>query len=91
MNHIIYNISIIILTVGIIMMVVYVTKASNNNFLTTEQMLMQRRAGQSTASEETVYDYKVSKAYKKMFSEPSVLFGYQTLDPENMPQKLYVK
>ena len=89
MNHIIHNISIIILTVGIIMMVVYVTKASNNNFLTTEQKLMQRR--KPTDPEETVYDYKVSKAYKKMFSEPSVLFGYQTLDPENMPQKLYVK
>lgn len=91
MNHIIHNISIIILTIGIVMMVVYVTKASNNNFLTTEQMLMQRKAGQPTDLEETVYDYKVSKAYKKMFSEPSVLFGYQTLDPENMPQKLYVK
>lgn len=91
MNHIIHNISIIILTIGIVMMVVYVTKASNNNFLTTEQMLMQRKAGQPTDLKETVYDYKVSKAYKKMFSEPSVLFGYQTLDPENMPQKLYVK
>jgi len=91
MNHIIHNISIIILTVGIIMMVVYVTKASNNNFLTSEQMLMRRRAMHPKESGETIYDYKVSKAYKKMFSEPSVLFGYQTLDPENMPEKLYVK
>ena len=91
MNHIIHNISVIILTIGIIMMVVYVTKASNNNFLTSEQELMRRRAMKPTESDGTVYDYKVSKAYKKMFSEPSVLFGYQTLDPENMPQKLYVK
>lgn len=73
------------------MMVVYVTKASNNNFLTSEQELMRRNAMKSTESDGTVYDYKVSKAYKKMFSEPSVLFGYQTLDPDNMPQKLYVK
>ena len=91
MNHIIHNISVIILTIGIIMMVVYVTKASNNNFLTSEQELMRRNAMKSTESDGTVYDYKVSKAYKKMFSEPSVLFGYQTLDPDNMPQKLYVK
>jgi len=91
MNHIIHNISVIILTIGIIMMVVYVTKATNNNFLTNEQMLMRRNAMKPTESGETVYDYKVSKAYKKMFSEPSVLFGYQTLDPDNMPQKLYVK
>ena len=91
MNHIIYNISIIILTVGIIMMVVYVTKASNNNFLTSEQMLMRRKAMHPSESGGTIYDYKVAKEYKKMFSEPSVLFGYQTLDPENMPQKLYVK
>jgi uncharacterized protein YxeA len=91
MNHIIHNISVIILTIGIIMMVVYVTKATNNNFLTSEQMLMRRNAMKPTESDGTVYDYKVSKAYKKMFSEPSVLFGYQTLDPDNMPQKLYVK
>jgi hypothetical protein len=91
MNHIIHNISVIILTIGIIMMVVYVTKATNNNFLTSEQMLMRRNAMKPTESDGTVYDYKVSKAYKKMFSEPSVLLGYQTLDPENMPQKLYVK
>ena len=83
MNHIIHNISIIILTVGIIMMVVYVTKASNNNFLTTEQMLMQRRAGQSTVSEETVYDYKVSKAYKKMMKKNRVMMKSQ-----NSPQTI---
>ncbi len=91
MNHIVHNISLIILTIGIIMMVVYVTKASNNNFLTSEQVLMQRNSMKPTELGQTVYDYKVSKEYKKMFSEPSVLFGYQTLDPENMPQKLYIK
>ena len=79
MNHIIHNISVIILTIGIIMMVVYVTKASNNNFLTSEQELMRRRAMKPTESDGTVYDYKVSKAYKKMFSERKTITKYLTL------------
>jgi len=90
MNHVIHNIAVIILSVGIVMMIVYITKASSNNFLTTEQILMLQKKEPENI-EESIYDYRVSKEYKKMFSEPSVLFGYQTLDENAVPEKLYVK
>jgi hypothetical protein len=71
-------------------MVVYITKASSNNFLTTEQMLMSKDR-EPKNMEESIYDYRVSKEYKKMFSEPSVLFGYASFDEKAIPDKLYVK
>jgi hypothetical protein len=90
MNHVIHNVSVIILTAGIIMMIVYITKASSNNFLTTEQMIMSKDRTPNNI-EESIYDYRVSKEYKKMFIEPSVLFGYASFDENENPDKLYVK
>lgn len=39
----------------------------------------------------TVYDYKVSKEYANMFSQPSIWTGYQDYDPKHNVDKLYVK
>jgi uncharacterized protein YoxC len=37
----------------------------------------------------SVYDYRVSKEYEKMFSQPSVWFGYQDFDISHKTNKLY--
>jgi hypothetical protein len=39
---------------------------------------------------ETIYDYKISKEYEKMFSQPSIWLGYQDFDPNNQPEKLII-
>ncbi len=95
MNHILYNISLITLGLGIILITVYITKATSNGFKTTDVILMEqqeleaRRRGLNTT--ESVYDSRPSRVYKKMFSDPSVWFGYSDFDENEVREKIYVK
>lgn len=95
MNPILHNISLILLSVGIILLTVYITKASSNGFKTSDVILMEqqelekRRRG--LTNEENIYDYRPSKIYKKMFSEPSVWLGYSDFDETEIKNKIYVK
>lgn len=95
MNHILYNISLIILGLGIILLTVYITKASSNGFKTTDVILMEqqelemRRRG--IKPEGNIYDSRPSKVYKKMFSDPSNWFGYADFDESEIKDKIYVK
>ena len=73
MNHILHNISLIILFIGIIMMTVYITKASDANYMTREQkILLMNKNSIKSEPVENIYDYRVSKAYEKMFLQPSI-------------------
>jgi hypothetical protein len=80
MNNILYNISLLILFIGSIMMTIYITKSLYVNCMISEQN-----------PTEDIYDYKVSKAYNKMFSQPSIWLGYQEFDSEYQTEKLYIK
>lgn len=91
MNHIIHNISLIILFAGIIMMTIYITKASGFNYMTNEQKLLMKQNLRRKEPVQNIYDYRVSKAYEKMFSQPSIWLGYQDFDPEYETEKMYVK
>jgi hypothetical protein len=65
-------------------MTVYITKATNNNFMTEEQMLLNKNNGlRRRASDIDIYNYRISKEYNKMFSQPSVLLGYQDFNPDD--------
>lgn len=95
MNHILHNISLIILGLGIILLTVYITKASSNGFKTTDVILMEQqeleRRRRGIKPDESIYDTRPSKVYKKMFSEPSVWVGYSEFDENDIKEKIYVK
>jgi len=91
MNYILYNISLIILFIGIIMMTVYITKASNFNYMTNKQKLLIRQNLRRKEPVQNIYDYRVSKEYEKMFTQPSIWLGYQDFDPEHQTEKLCIK
>lgn len=91
MNHILYNIALIILFVGIIMMTVYITKASSFNYMTSDKVKLMRDNLRRREPVQEIYDYRVSKEYEKMFSQPSIWLGYQDFDPEYKTDKLYIK
>ena len=80
MNHILHNISMILLFFGIILMTVYFTKASNNGFETTEKKNLQNVRRRETY--QSIYDYRVTDDYEKMFIQPSMWLGYQDYDPK---------
>ena len=92
MNHILHNISLIILAIGIILLTVYITKASSNGYVSYEKHLLNKHSGlKRIQPEQNIYDYRVSKEYKKMFSQPSIWMGYQDYDPDEKTDKIYVK
>lgn len=95
MNHILHNISLIILGIGIILITVYITKASSNGFKTTDMILMEQqeleRRRRGLNPNESIYDFRPSKVYKKMFSDPSVWIGYSDFDENEIKEKIFVK
>ena len=94
MNHVLYNIAIIILSVGIIMLTIYITKVSSPTYLTYEQQLIEKQKYQDKMKEfkpDNVYNYMVSKEYKKMFDEPEEWLGYKSFDENEPNQKLFIK
>ena len=82
MNEIIFNISLVILSLGFILMIIYFTtlftnksspscpinKCSDNNNNNNNNIL------------EQIYDDRPSITYKKMFKDPSVGFGKGDFD-----------
>jgi len=95
MNHILHNISLLMLGLGIILLTVYITKATSNGFKTTDIILMEQqeleRRRRGIKSDESIYDTRPSKVYKKMFSDPSNWFGYADFDENDIKEKIYVK
>jgi hypothetical protein len=90
MNHILYNISLVILFIGIILMTVYITKASNNGYMTYHKQLKNKEKA-IVKPYETIYDYNVNKEFQKMFSQPSIWMGYQDYHSKEQSQKIFVK
>jgi hypothetical protein len=85
MIYILNNISIILLFCGIIFMSIYLTKAISN------ELLLQQNSNKMSIDENTIYDIKPSKVYNKMFSNPSIGFGYNEFDDKDITDKIYVK
>jgi hypothetical protein len=81
MNHILHNISILFIIIGTIFITIYFTKSWDQNKITYQKRIHPI----------SIYDYRVSKEYRKMFSQPSIWLGYQDFDPEEPSQKLYLK
>jgi len=91
MNHIIYNISLLILVIGIILMTIYITKASNNGYLNYYKNKLNQYRNKLIRRSQTIYDYSINKEYQKMFSQPSLWMGYQTFDQKDKIGKIFVK
>ena len=76
MNHLLYNISLIMLLVGILMLTYYLTKVYNND----NQLKITNDIYKQESSLDDVYDMRPSQIYKVMFNEPSIWQGYETID-----------
>jgi hypothetical protein len=74
MNHILYNISIIILFFGIILMVIYITKATYTPPL--------KPTGIRRKYNNDIYDDNPSQIFKPMFNQPSTWSGYESVVAE---------
>ena len=75
MNHLLYNISIVMLLVGILLLTYYLTKAynipqSNCNINNNEKSL----------SLDEIHNQRPSDIFKVMFNEPSIWQGYEHVD-----------
>lgn len=81
MNHLLYNIALIMLLVGILMLTYYLTKAYNTN----SQIKITNDEYNQEQTLDDVYDMRPSQIYKVMFNEPSIWQGYETIQSKNYP------
>jgi len=86
MNHILHNISLIILCLGIIMMTIYVTKSYNNKTYIPRIMDPQT----NDAMNHDAYTQRPATIFKDMFLQNSAwLAKYQSIDNSAQPN-LYI-
>jgi len=79
MNNIIYNISLILLSLGFILMVIYITivLTKKSDCVCNDKLDNTNKPETST---NTIYDDRPSITYVKMFTQPEVGFVYQDFD-----------
>lgn len=86
MNHILYNISLIILCLGIILMTIYVTKSYNTNTYISSETDPQTKE----AMNQDAYTQRPATIFKDMFLQNSSwLNKYQSIDNSAQPN-LYI-
>ena len=80
MNHILHNISLIILCLGILLMTIYVTKSYNNQNYTKQDIVQQNNPREEPITDD-VYTQRPATIYKDMFLQNSSwLNKYQNID-----------
>ena len=77
MNHILYNIAVIMLLIGMILLTSYITKAYNKPFYNQNTKCNLDNIEKEPTVDQ-VYKMRPSNIYKVMFNEPSIWQGYQS-------------
>ena len=80
MNHIIHNISIILIFFGIILLTINLTKSYNKCPIIINE--------KQQTTQNNIYQERPSKMYDKMFSQPELWMGYADFDIKNFNKKL---
>jgi hypothetical protein len=80
MNHIIHNISIILIFFGIILLTHNLTKSYNKCTVIVQQ--------KQEVNQNIVNQDRPSKVFNKMFNSPDVWMGYADFDTKNFKSKL---
>ena len=80
MNVLFYNISVILLIVGIILMTYYITRATTDSYLSPLKKLENENLKKKEV-ETSIYDYRVLNTFKNIFTEPEIWLGYKSFDP----------
>jgi hypothetical protein len=80
MNHIIHNISIILIFFGIILLTINLTKSYNKCPIIINE--------KQQINQNNIYQERPSKMYDKMFSQPELWMGYADFDIKNFNKKL---
>jgi hypothetical protein len=83
MNHILYNISIIMLLLGIILLTYYLTKANNK----PDNSFCLKEANITNTQVEDAYKMRPSEIFHVMFNNPSLWQGYETVKVTNTIKK----
>ena len=77
MNHLLYNIALIMLLIGILMLTYYLTKAYNTN---NTNNINNTNNTNNEPTLDDIYNMRPSQTFKVMFNEPSIWQGYETIN-----------
>jgi hypothetical protein len=91
----IYNISLIILLIGIILLTIYITKItmlnSSEKEIYKESNKEYVKGLRRKINAPDIYDLRPNETFRKMFNEPAIIQKYQDFDVNEESNKLYIK
>jgi hypothetical protein len=73
MNHLLYNISVLMIFVGLISLTYYLAKANNKNECPKQEII-----DRESNIDET-YNMRPSQIFDAMFTKPSIWQGYESI------------
>lgn len=73
MNHLLYNISVLMILVGLISLTYYLAKASNKNECPKQELIRKNPTIDET------YTMRPSQIFDSMFMKPSIWQGYESV------------
>ena len=80
MNHVLYNISIILILIGIILLTHNLTKSYNKCPINTQY--------KQELNQNTINQDRTSKIFNKMFNLPDIWMGYADFDTKKFSKKI---
>ena len=85
MNHIIHNISIILIFLSIILLTYNMIKSYNK---CSNNIQKQLDVNQNNINQNNINQNRSSKIFNKMFNSPDIWMGYADFDTKNFKSKL---
>lgn len=73
MNHLLYNISVLMLLIGLISLTYYLAKAYNKNECSTQKII------EKEPNIDETYNMRPSQIFDAMFTKPSIWQGYESI------------
>lgn len=73
MNHLLYNISVLMIFVGLISLTYYLAKAYNKNECPKQEVIEKK------ITIDEIYAMKPTQIFDSMFTQPSILQGYESV------------
>jgi hypothetical protein len=99
MKTLLYNISYLSIFFGIILLVIYFTTINNSNKCIIQKPVYEKPYDDNYnkfmvrkyKNAPSIYDLRPNTIYKKMFSEPDLILGYQSFDINENNTRAYDK
>jgi len=83
MNHLLYNISVLMIFVGLISLTYYLAKAYNKTECPKQEIMKKEK------NIDEIYDMKPTEIFNSMFVKPDIWQGYESVSVKKSNNKIF--